>query len=51
MTNNITSTEQYQNALKRIWELMQLSYPTNSPEYVELNMLVSVVEDYEDNTL
>jgi hypothetical protein len=51
MTNNITSTEHYQNILNRIWELMQLPHPTNSPEYAELNMLVSMAEDYEDNIL
>lgn len=51
MKNNIASTEQYQNALQRIWELMQTQHFAGSPEYTELDMLVSMVEDYEDNTL
>lgn len=51
MKNNITSPEQHQNALKRIWELMHLPHPVGTPEHAELDVLVSLVEDYEDNVL
>ncbi len=30
---------------------MQTQHFAGSPEYTELDMLVSMVEDYEDNTL
>lgn len=51
MNHKLTSTEQYQNALKRVWELIQMPHPVGSAEYTELDLLVSLIEDYEDNTL
>jgi hypothetical protein len=51
MKNNITSSIEYQDALRRIWELMHLPHPAGSPEHTELDLLVSLVEDYEDNVM
>ncbi|TAE76355.1 MAG: hypothetical protein EAZ85_00345 [Bacteroidetes bacterium] len=51
MNHKLNSTEQYQNALKRVWDLMQISHPIGSVEYEELDLLVSLIEDYEDNVL
>jgi hypothetical protein len=43
MKNNITSPTEYQDALRRVGELMHLLHPANSPK--------QDVENYEDNVL
>ncbi len=46
--NNLQNEDHYKNALKRIQYLMQSNPSENSKEYLEMDMLVSLVEVYEE---
>jgi HTH-type transcriptional regulator/antitoxin HigA len=48
LMNNIKGEEHYKSALKRIQTLMQSNPAENSDEYKEMDMLVSLVEAYEE---
>jgi HTH-type transcriptional regulator/antitoxin HigA len=47
MIQLITSEEQYEDALSRIYDLMQADLATNSPEDDELDLLATIVKEYE----
>lgn len=46
--NNLQSEKHYKNALKRIQSLMETNPTENSIEFKEMDMLVSLVEVYEE---
>lgn len=50
MIKPIKNNEQYENALQRIYDLMQKDPNDVSPEYDELEVLSILVEDYETKT-
>jgi len=48
MLKPIRTKKEYNNALERIYELMQKELKVNSDEYNELELLSIIVEDYEN---
>lgn len=47
MSKVIRTEAQYDNALERVYELMQQHPAVNSPEGDELDVLVTLIEAYE----
>lgn len=39
--------EEYEKALRRVYDLIQQEVPSNSPEFIELDMLARAIEYYE----